>query len=90
MLQGGMKAVIWADVAQTIAMFLGVILSIVFGMSQDQEDNWKDSLARAPRFSGCRRYRTRFRTRSRRESTSMDGVSETDRRHCPKETSLPF
>ncbi|CAF0852749.1 unnamed protein product [Adineta steineri] len=28
---GGMKAVIWTDVVQTIVMFLGVILSIVFG-----------------------------------------------------------
>ncbi|CAF1260374.1 unnamed protein product [Adineta steineri] len=28
---GGMKAVIWTDVIQTIVMFLGVILSIVFG-----------------------------------------------------------
>ncbi|CAF1190473.1 unnamed protein product [Rotaria sordida] len=28
---GGMKAVIWTDVAQTIVMFLGLILSIIFG-----------------------------------------------------------
>ncbi|CAF1408088.1 unnamed protein product [Adineta ricciae] len=28
---GGMKAVIWADVKQTVMMFLGVMLSIVFG-----------------------------------------------------------
>jgi Na+/proline symporter len=27
-----MKAVIWTDVAQTIMMFLGIILSIIFGM----------------------------------------------------------
>jgi len=27
-----MKAVIWTDVTQTIMMFLGVILSIIFGM----------------------------------------------------------
>jgi len=32
MRKGGMKAVIWTDVTQTIMMFLGVILSIVFGM----------------------------------------------------------
>ncbi|CAF1157410.1 unnamed protein product [Adineta ricciae] len=30
-LQGGMKAVIWTDVTQTIMMFLGIILSIIFG-----------------------------------------------------------
>ncbi|CAF1408205.1 unnamed protein product [Adineta ricciae] len=28
---GGMKAVIWTDVTQTVTMFLGVMLSIVFG-----------------------------------------------------------
>ncbi|CAF1339041.1 unnamed protein product [Rotaria sordida] len=28
---GGMKAVIWTDVVQTIVMFLGLILSIIFG-----------------------------------------------------------
>ncbi|CAF4220396.1 unnamed protein product, partial [Rotaria sordida] len=28
---GGMKAVIWTDVIQSIIMFLGVILSIIFG-----------------------------------------------------------
>lgn len=33
-LQGGMKAVIWTDVIQTIMMFVGVILSIVFGRLQ--------------------------------------------------------
>ncbi|UJR11632.1 hypothetical protein I4U23_015813 [Adineta vaga] len=28
---GGMKAVIWTDVTQTIMMFLGIVLSIIFG-----------------------------------------------------------
>lgn len=27
-----MKAVIWTDVAQTCVMFIGIILTIVFGM----------------------------------------------------------
>ena len=34
-IQGGMKAVIWTDVIQTIMMFLGVILSIIFGTIDD-------------------------------------------------------
>ena len=29
--KGGMKAVIWTDVTQTIMMFLGVILSMIIG-----------------------------------------------------------
>lgn len=30
-----MKAVIWTDVTQTVMMFLGVILSIIFGIMND-------------------------------------------------------
>ena len=76
MLQGGMKAVIWADVAQTITMFLGVILSIVFGMRHDRRDSSKDSLARTSRISGCGRDRTGLRTRSGWSSNSIDDVSD--------------
>ena len=31
--QGGMKAVIWTDVIQASIMFIGLILSIIFGKS---------------------------------------------------------
>ena len=32
-----MKAVIWTDVVQTVVMFLGIILSIIFGEKETNE-----------------------------------------------------
>jgi Na+/proline symporter len=35
LLKGGMKAVIWVDVVQSFIIILGVLLSIVFGETND-------------------------------------------------------
>ena len=38
--KGGMKAVIWTDVIQASIMFLGLILSIIFGIYLKQKKNF--------------------------------------------------
>ena len=32
--QGGMKAVIWGDVIQMIILFLGIVLCLIYGLSE--------------------------------------------------------